>query len=234
MRTRLLIVAALVLFQLWLAGGEVFIAARLPSATYAAIHDAPELALPLVGTIVGLAGLAMIVALWLGRLTPSRTTRLMTLAVAGLVLAELWSASGRDSSTVESRAAGAMLNVSARAHDASDRGALPTDPRLLLAAFDDQGPAPFFKAGTRLAWSLDVRSGCNGPALDDRGREPGTVIYCLSPNRDRAWLAVVSVDSLFGAPFVLTSDEPVLAMPATPDVERFDEGPPPEEPPDRP
>jgi hypothetical protein len=215
MRARPIIFSLVVLFELWLTAGNLYIAARLPSAAYAAISGSPPLVQSLLGTLVGLAGLAMVVGLWVRRVEPSRLTRLLTMAVGVMLVADLWSASGRPQTSVESQAMSAMTTISGVAREQSQQGVLPFDARQLAEAFSNVGPAPFFKAGERLTWVVDVRQGCTGPALDDRGREPGTVIYCLSATRDRAWLAVVSVDGLFGRPFVLTADEPALALPVT-------------------
>ncbi len=217
MRSRPIVLTLVVLFELWLTAGDLYIAARLPLASYAGISGPPPWPMALVGTLVGLAGVGMLVGLWTGRLRDSRVTRLITFGVAAGLVADLWTASSRSPSPVESQALSAMTSVLNLAQEQTDHGLLPSDARPLLEALSGLPPAPFFKGGERLTWTLDVRKGCSGPALDDRGREPGSIIYCLSAQRDRAWLAVVSVDGLFGRPFVLTADEPALAPSVPPE-----------------
>ncbi len=58
--------------------------------------------------------------------------------------------------------------------------AVPDDPKLLASFVEDLGDVPFFVKGQRVPkWTVDVRTGCKGPAGDAAGKGVGTLVYFL-------------------------------------------------------
>jgi hypothetical protein len=198
----------LIALLFWLEAGDLLVALRASDAPFAAVAEVPSVPFALLGTLAAVAGLVGLVA---RRRLPTRVARLLTFAVIFFVAADLASASGRPAMSIDARVLAAMGSVGTIAQqDSSERG-LSTDPRVLSAGLVELGPAPFFAKGERLSWVVDVRSGCRGPVADAKGRPPGTVFFCVSDDRQRGWLSVVTQDQTFGDPVVHPEQTPVTA-----------------------
>jgi hypothetical protein len=77
---------------------------------------------------------------------------------------------------------------------------LPATVEELAPTVAAVGPPSLLVRGVRpTQWALVVRTGCTGAVDSAAGTAPGTMIYCLSADRHRAWLtAVAPTEEQFG------------------------------------
>jgi hypothetical protein len=130
--------------------------------------------------------------------------------------------------TPEQMAQLAVVGVAERAETLSTTDGLPDDAGSFLSFAEDLGPPPYFLHGAPVPkWEVQVRGGCLGLTGDAGAVSPGTVIYCLSADRRRAWVSVVGLKAgeRIGAPAVVSLEEPYVAEVQAPPEDPPDAGP---------
>lgn len=203
----------LVLVLAVLYGGDLLRYVRATGADVAWMASLPSLGLAFAGVAVlllagGLLGFGLATgkdAAWRGyRLGP--IAGLMLLFFDFAVLSSM-----RSPMSGQEQAALAVVALADGASQNASHVAVPDDPRLLASLLEDLGPVPFFEKGERVPrWSVDVRTGCSGPAAEAEGKGPGTLVYCVAGDRKRAWVTLVGVapGESFGAPRIVSTEEP--------------------------
>jgi hypothetical protein len=195
----------LVAFLGWLYGGDLVRALGLGSAEVAALVEPPNTLLAVLGLGLALVGATATALELAGRPLARRPPwRLWPVAAAALLAVDLaLLSSGRPALSVEDRARGAVALVADAARERLD-GARPLEAAALEQALAPLGQAPYFVRGERARWRVELRTGCQGPALEPRGQPPGTVLYCAAQQGGRAWVTVVALEpgQAFGAPRV--------------------------------
>jgi len=196
---------ALLLALGWLYGGDAWVLFRLQRAPWAAVPEAPELWLTVLGLAVAVFGAA---AQLFGRLThqPAAWRPFLLLPVAGtlVVLLDLGLiAPARAGASSEDLSQGAVALVSEALTSSLADGRYTAEPRALLQTLARLGPPPFYRDGVRLTeWSLALRGPCAGPPAEVGAAHPGTVLVCLSGDGSAAWVSIVALASPFGPPEV--------------------------------
>lgn len=229
MRTRLAAHLALLAFLLWLYGGDLWRSAQLARAPFAALAASPHVPLAVVGLVVCALG----VGLWVAGLRRGPTWRGRALfpAAAALVLLVDFGvlSSGRPAVPFDLRVDAAVAAVVDGAQELATPAGVPVDVAQLTALAAGAGAPPFFVGGEPLgAWTLELVRGCAGPALESAGRAPGTLVYCVAPDRQTAWVSGVTLDGPFGQPRVRAGEgAPGRVVAPPPEREAPDEPPPP-------
>jgi hypothetical protein len=179
---------------------------------YFAVQAAPVSALleaPNAG-FAGLATLLMITGIMATLRTPKAPPRLLTIltiVVLGfdfIVLSSVKSPLG-----TQARAKGALQVMTESAQALATTTAVPDalvdlDPVLPLL-----GPVPWLVHGQRPAdWRLELRFDCTGPVTAAGALPVGTVLYCVAPERKRAWITLVGLPlaQARGEPGVVSSE----------------------------
>ncbi len=224
MRPGLLLEAAWWAFVAWLYGGDLLLRVRAAGAPVAALAALPSLPLSLLGTALALGGVALLVVARArpvpARWRPRRLALGATLAFA-LVDLSVFSARGASLGATNQL----LLAVHGLADELNARAApegVPRDPVLLEEAVSALGPVPLFVDGERVPrWQLQLRERCDGPAPDAAGAAPGTLVYCVSVDRQRAWVSLVALPlgERFGVAALLGREPPAVAevtVPAPP------------------
>lgn len=229
---------ALWAFLLWLYLGDLVVLARVESAPVAALGALPSLPVALLGAALALAG-AGLFAWRRVRAGPPRwrVPRLLLAGAVGLLFVDLVVLSSRD--VALSADAQLVLAVQGLAGDLTDVAApegVPRDPAVLEDALAKLAPPPLYVAGQRLArWQVQLRERCAGPAAELAGAAPGTFVYCVDGERQRAWVSLVALPrgEHFGAAALLGVEAPAVGeVVAPPPPEPSDDAavPVPEEP----
>lgn len=200
----------LLAFLGWLYGGDVVRWLQAQGAEVTALSDLPRLWLGLLGTAVTVAGAVVLVQ---GRAQPAswKPKRLFTIGVLGLIFFDFVVLNSRRSPlTAEEQSVLAVQSVAEAANRMSAPEGVIRDPSLLQSFLSELGPVPFFVKGERVpAWKLELRERCQGPAADAREAEVGTVIYCVAPDRQRAWVTLVGtpLGQVFGPRAVVSTQQ---------------------------
>jgi hypothetical protein len=190
--------AVLVLFLGWLYGGDLLRAAQLARAPFAAMTQAPSVPLAVVGAAVALLGVA---AFFRARARAA----FYGLGVALLLFDFGVLSSGRPPRSTDELVSGVVSVIADQAREQAEGEGVSGDVAPLRRVLDELGAPPFFVEGVQLErWALEVKSGCAGPLDEVAGRRPGTVLYCVSADRQQAWVTAVTLDGAFGAPRVRT------------------------------
>jgi hypothetical protein len=149
---------------------------------------------------LGLGGL--VVAARLRRIAPeARVYRLLPAAAVLVVSGQVFVAPRYTLPFPADRIITSQLQLLAESLGPGEDGLLPAEPRGVLDAMP-LAP-PFLVDGQRMAaWRVLARSGCEAPILElPAGIEPGTLLYCTSPDRHQAWLTAVGLgNELAGKP----------------------------------
>lgn len=183
---------------------------KVQSAPVALLNALPSLPLTLVGTAVAFAFIALFLLDLGGRLPRDwRPRSLIHFAAAAVVFVDFTILSSRMSPLPpEMRVAGVIQALADAASNAATPDQVPTERRAFEEwARENAGAAPLFKDGTRVEqWHVEVREGCGGPAESAGGAPAGTLVYCVAPNRRRAWITAVAVPlgKRFGAPEIIS------------------------------
>jgi hypothetical protein len=193
--------------------GDLVRYVRASAAEAAWMASLPSLGLSLAGiaTLLLAAGL-LAVGLATGKDAAWRGYRLGPIAGVALFFFDFAVLSSmRSPLSGEERALLAVMALADGAAEHASHTAVPDDPRLLASFVDDLGEVPFFVKGERVPrWTIDVRTGCTGPAADVAGKGVGTLVYCLAADRKHAWVTLVGLSpgESFGAPRVVSTEAP--------------------------
>ncbi|MBL8914574.1 MAG: hypothetical protein JNM17_27975 [Archangium sp.] len=189
--------AAIAVFLVWLYAGDLVRFIKVQSAPVALINAVPSLALSLIGTALAFAFTAIVLLDVGGRLQPDwRPRSLVHAAVAALVFIDFSIISSRLTPILpEVRVAAVIQGLADAASEAATLDQIPTDRRAFEEwARESGGPAPLFKEGNAVGtWHVEVRENCIGPAEFAGNSPAGTLIYCVAPNRRRAWITAVAI-----------------------------------------
>ena len=198
-------------FLTWLYVGDVVRFVRLQSAEVATVGDAPSLVLALLGSVVALGLLGTLGVTVTSRKPAAWRPRSLALVVGlGLLFLDFSFLSARRSpQSAEERLLAAVQALTQGANAEASPQSVPRDPALLRSFLDGLGPVPLFQQGERVApWKVEVRERCTGPALEPGASPPGTLIYCVSGDRHRAWVTLVgtALGQTFGAPAIVAAE----------------------------
>jgi hypothetical protein len=193
----------------WIYGGDLVDALQARSAEVAAFTALPSVTRPALVLVLG--AVATLVVAW-GLLRRQQEGfkgyRLLPILVVGALFADLVFAESRvplDSTDVASMA---LQRFQQAAQPLTTREVVPADPRALQPLLAGLGAPPYLVRGEKLsAYSLQVRENCEGPVREaPAGTRPGTLFYCVAPERKGAWVTVVGLpaETRFGLPAVLS------------------------------
>ncbi|HEX4621326.1 MAG TPA: hypothetical protein VH208_07140 [Myxococcaceae bacterium] len=194
----------------WLYGGDLIEYRRGSSAPVAAMTDLPNPYLALAACLAGAAALG--VAAWgVFRSKPEgfRGYRLLPIVVVVVLFVDLFvlGASRGPNIPALDRFTAAMEHFAGDARQSSRHGAVFADAAKLEASLVALGPPPYLIHGARVPrYILSLREGCQGPVTASSGEALGTVFYCVSSARDRAWVSAVALpaEQRFGAPAIFS------------------------------
>jgi hypothetical protein len=192
----------------WLYGGDLADAVRARGAETAAFSEPPPLLLPAV--VLAVAAGALGAGVWgLLRLRGDgyKGYRLLPLTLVGALFVDLVSAEHRVPLGSWDMASLALQHFTGLAQARATAGEVPTDPRVLSPLLDELGVPPYLVRGQPVpAYTLQVRENCEGPVRTAPGLLPGTLLYCVAPHRQGAWITLVGLpaERRFGPAEVLS------------------------------
>lgn len=215
----------------WIYGGDLMDALRARTAEVSAFSALPSLVRPSV--VLALTAVAVLAALWgLLRRQPEgyKGYRLLPILLVGALFVDLVASESHvplDSTDVASMA---LQHFQQGARELATRDAVPADPRALQPLVAELGAPPYLVRGVPVSeYALQVRQDCEGPVRDAPGARPGTLLYCVAPERKGAWVTLVGLpaETRFGPPAILSAGgEPrfLLVRPQDPDDAGAEEG----------
>lgn len=209
----------------WIYGGDLSDAVRARTAEVSALVELPSPVRPTV--VLSLAALALGVVV-LGGIARGKAEgfkgyRLLPILLVGALFADLVLAESRIPIDSTDMASMSLQRFQKLAQELSTRDAVVDDPRILQPFLEEMGRPPYLVRGEPMtAYTLQVRKDCEGPVRDAPGVRPGTVLYCVAPERKAAWVTVVGLsgETRFGSPEMLSVRGEVrflLVQPAIPD-----------------
>jgi hypothetical protein len=210
----------------WIYGGDLSDAVRARSAEVAAFTTLPSpvgpavvLALALLATLVVIGGLAR------GKEEGFKGYRLLPIVLVGSLFADLVLAESRVPLSSLDIASMSLQSFHRQAQELTSEQAVPDDPRVLQPLLEQLGRPPYLVRGEPVAaYTLQVRKDCEGPVREAPGVLPGTLLYCVAPERRGAWVTLVGLpaEQRFGVPAVVSSGGEtrfMLVRPIPPDEE---------------
>jgi len=192
----------------WIYGGDLYDAVRARSADVSAFVALPSLERPaLVLVVAALAALVGVVGLFQGKEEGFKGYRLLPIVLVGALFVDLVLSESRTPLTSTDMASMALKRFHQLAQERTSALEVPDDPRLLQPMLEELGRPPYLVRGEPLqAYALQVRKDCDGPVREAPGVRPGTLIYCVAPERLGAWITVVGLpaEERFGAPAIVS------------------------------
>jgi hypothetical protein len=214
----------------WVYGRELGVVLAVRTAPAAALRELPSVEVISAGLACALLGLVLVSVGALTRRPASwRGFRVVPIAALLIIFVDFGVlGSRRLPGSPEQLAQLAVQGVAELAQVSASAEGLPADAGTFAALTADLGPAPYFVHGEGVgSWSVEVRLGCSGPPSAAGTSSPGTIVYCLSVDRRRAWVAAVGLKEgqRTGAPALVSSEDPYLAVVELPPREAADGGP---------
>ena len=153
-------------------------------APVSAMLEPPNVVFAVVATGLMLVGLAR----W-------RKPKLLTALIIAVLATDLIVLSStRSPLSTEVRAKAALQVMTEGAQALATTKAVPDTAADLEPALPLLGPVPWLVHGERPAqWQLELHFGCSGPLAKADGAPVGTVLYCVAPERRRAWVTLVGL-----------------------------------------
>jgi hypothetical protein len=209
--------AACLLALGWLYGADLLDASRARSAEVSAFLAPPPVVWPSVVLAAAVAVLGVVVwGLVRGRGEDFKGYRLPPILLLCALFLDLVRAENQVPLRSEDLAVLVLDQFEDRAEALSDGRTVPSDPAVLQPLLAALEPPPYLVRGQRAAaWSLQVRPQCPGPVQEAPGLAVGTLIYCVAPDRQTAWVTLVALPAgeRFGLPTVLSADgQPYVAV----------------------
>jgi hypothetical protein len=201
----------------WLYGGDLMDALQARGAEVSAFLEPPRVGWP-AGVLVATVGVLGVVAwgLWRGRGEDFKGYRLLPILLVSALFVDLMFSESQLPMPPTDVAVLSLRHFQQQAQALASEKAVPADPAVLRPLLDELGEPPYLVRGTRVgAWSLQVRENCEGPIAEAPGAQVGTLLYCVSPGRERAWITLVGLEAgaRFGVPVVLSvGGEPHYAL----------------------
>jgi hypothetical protein len=183
-------------FLSWLYGGDLVLLGRAAGAPVAAVDVLPSLPLALFGAVLAVSGVALLVLGALGRIARGgRLQRVVRGAGAVLLFVDLVLLSpGALTLGAERQQLMVLEEFTKEAQGRSSREAVLTDRAALESIAAGLGSTPLLVGGERvLSWRVQVRPRCMGPTGELAGASVGTIVYCIAPDAQRAWVWLVSL-----------------------------------------
>ncbi|MBM7114209.1 hypothetical protein [Archangium primigenium] len=232
-RQTLLLNAVSLVLLLWLYGGDLWDALRARSAEVSAFLAPPPLVWPAL--VLGVTVVLGAVGAWgllKGQGEGFKGYRVLPILLVVALFVDLVFAEGQGPLRAEDVAALTLSQFQERAQGLMREGKVPSTPEVLRPVVEELGQPPYLVRGERArAWSLQVRQDCTGPVAEAPGLEVGTLLYCVAPQKDRAWVSLVGLPagSRFGLPAVYsTQGQPYgVVVEAPPPEDPADGAPPP-------
>ncbi|QRK04071.1 hypothetical protein JQX13_27745 [Archangium violaceum] len=201
----------------WLYGGDLWDSLRARTAEVSAFLAPPPLVWPAV--VLAATGVALGLVLWglvRGRAEGFKGYRLLPILLVSALFFDLVLAEGQVPLLPEDVASLVLDHFQEKAAALANGKAVPSEPAVLRPLLDELAPPPYLVKGERVpAWSLQVREQCQGPVLEAPGLAVGTVIYCVAPGHEKAWVTLVGLPAgeRFGLPAVFSVEgQPHVAV----------------------
>ncbi|WNG34609.1 hypothetical protein F0U61_13875 [Archangium violaceum] len=210
----------------WLYGGDLRDALRARTAEVSAFLAPPPVVWPAL--VLAATGVVLGVVLWglvRGRGEGFKGYRLLPILLVSALFFDLVLAESQVPLHPEDVASLVLSQFEEKAAALAHGKTVPSDPAVLRSLLEKLPPPPYLVRGERMsAWSLQVREQCQGPVHDASGLAVGTVIYCLAPGAEKAWVTLVGLPAgeRFGLPSVLSVEgQPYVALvrPSLPEEE---------------
>jgi hypothetical protein len=242
-RKTLLANAVSLLALAWLYGGDLGDALRVRDAEVAGFLHPPSILMPALVLLVTAAAVGA--GAW-GLLRRQgedfKGYRVLPIVLVAALLVDLVRSESAQYLDSAELTVAALHELRSMAAELATEKEVPADPAVLGRLVEKLGPAPYLVRGQPVgAFTLQVREGCTGPVRELSGARPGTLLYCVAPERREAWVSVVGLPvgqrfgsagllSAEGAPLVLRVEPRPPAGPssellASPDVEAGDSPP---------
>ncbi len=198
-------------FLLWLYGGDLVRWLRAQVADVTVMNHLPSLPLALVGSFVAMGfGYVVLASAFTAQPANWRPRRIATIAAVSLLFFDFLVLSSRRPMVPPVEVLIASINtVAEAAGQASSTQSVARDPSILEEALAPFRDVPLFVKGERVSgWKVQLRESCSGPATELQTATPGTLIYCVSSDRQRAWVTLVATvnGATFGAPGIAGTD----------------------------
>lgn len=201
----------------WLYGGDLWDALRARTAEVSAFLAPPRLVWPAL--VLAATGVALGIVLWglvRGRVEGFKGYRLLPILLVSALFFDLVLAEGDVPLLPEDVASLVLDQFQEKAAALAQGKTVASDPAVLRPLLDELAPPPYLVRGERVpAWSLQVREQCQGPVLEAPGLAVGTVVYCVAPNGEKAWVTLVGLPAgeRFGLPTVFSvAGQPRVAV----------------------
>jgi hypothetical protein len=191
----------------WLYGGDLRDALRAREAEVAGYFQLPSVLMPSLVLALTAAVLA-VVAFGLVRRKGEdfKGYRLLPILLVGALLVDLVLSESSQYLDSSELTVAAMQDFRELAQELATEQEVPADPAVLGPLVEKLGRAPYLVRGQHVGnYALQVRQGCQGPAQELSGARPGTLLYCVGPERREAWISAVGlpVGERFGGAAVL-------------------------------
>lgn len=207
-RRLLLANAGGLLLLAWLYGGDVRDALQARGAEVSAFTELPSLVRP-AGVLV-LGALALGAALWGLRRRQGegyKGYRVLPMVLVGALFVDLVLAERRVPLGSLELATLSLQAFAEQAQQLATADAVPTEPAVLSPLLERLGRPPYLVRGQPARqYTLQLRQDCEGPVRSAPGLQPGTLLYCVAPGRQRAWVTLVGLpaERRFGTPDVVS------------------------------
>jgi len=192
----------------WIYGGDLSDAVRARGADVAAFMALPSLERPAVVLVVAaLAAVVAVAGLLQGKAEGFKGYRLLPIVLVGALFMDLVLSEGHTPLTSTDISSMALQRFHQLAQERTSQLEVPDDPRILQPMLEELGRPPYLVQGEQLqAYTLQVRKDCDGPVREAPGLRPGTLIYCVAPERLGAWVTVVGLpaEERFGPPAIVS------------------------------
>jgi hypothetical protein len=193
----------------WIYGGDLSDALQARSAEVSAFTALPSPVGPAV--VLGLAALCtagVVFGLARGRPEGFKGYRLLPILLVGALFADLVLSESQVPLSSLDIVSMSLQRFHQQAQELADGKVVPDDPRVLQPLLADLGRPPYLVRGEPVeAYTLQVRRDCEGPVREAPGVRPGTLLYCVAPQRQAAWVTVVGLpaERRFGPPEVVSA-----------------------------
>jgi hypothetical protein len=211
----------------WIYGGDLADAVRARSSEVAAFTTLPSpvgpavvLALTVLATLVVVGGIVG------NRAEGFKGYRLLPILLVGSLFVDLVLAESRVPLSSLDVASMSLQRFHQLAQELATEQSVPDDPRILQPLLEQLGKPPYLVRGEPVAaYTLQVRKDCEGPVREAPGVLPGTLLYCVAPERKGAWVTLVGLpaEHRFGVPAVVSARGEarfLLVRPTPPDEEQ--------------
>lgn len=204
----------------WLYGGDLSDALRARDAEVAGFLQPPSAFVPALVLLVTAAAAGT--AAWgllRRRGDDFKGYRVLPIVLVAALLVDLVRSESAQYLGSAELTLSALQDFRSMAAELATEKDVPADPAVLGRLVEKLGPAPYLVRGQPVgAFTLQVREGCTGPVQEASGARPGTLLYCVAPERREAWISVVGLPAgqRFGSAALLSAEGAPLALQVVP------------------